>query len=183
MLLKTLTGSLTWRRLQRLDDLLVDKRCHAHKTARVEHIRRLLCEPQEPLRRCTGQTKAWHTSVKSSPIHKHQDKSLQILSAGPLRRRRVHFQPAEEGAAAGRIAPARSGMWIDYGGVRSYAPLMDDVHVARSASPAWADFQSTCDATIRRLAFGPIVRPLTIGVELFRPYSPSCVVRGPSPDR
>ena len=34
----------------------------------------------------------------------------------------------------------------------------------------------TCDATIRRLAFGPIVRPLTIGVELFRLCRPCCVV-------
>ena len=72
---------------------------------------------------------------------------------------------------------------VDSGGVRSYAPLMDDVHVARGASPSWADLRSTCDATIRRLAFGPIVRPLTIGVELFRLCRPSCVVWRARPGR
>ena len=76
------------------------------------------------------------------------------------------------------VAGGHSKYWyvVDSGGVRSYAPLRDDVPVARSASPSWAGFQPTGYATIRRLAFGPIVRPLTIGVELFRLCRPSCVV-------
>ncbi len=49
---------------------------------------------------------------------------------------------------------------VDSGGVRSYAPLMDDVHVARSASPVRAGFQPTWYATIRRLSFGHDFRSL-----------------------
>ncbi len=43
------------------------------------------------------------------------------------------------------VAGSHRRYWyvVDYGGVRSYAPLMDDVHVARSASPFWAGFQPT----------------------------------------